>query len=192
MKNNLKVIIISAFTAFTILGAILINNLFKNNNKVNYTITETRVKKKDVSTTTVKELFTVTIDGEVLYRGTYEFIEPVSIKKVLELSGGFTPLADDSLKNSNLIIESDTTIFVAKKNGNSYLIKNGEGMPKVNINTANSELLEKLDGIGPAKAKKIIEYRTIHGFYKSTEDLYLNEVITKELYEKIKDSITVW
>ena len=45
------------------------------------------------------------------------------------------------------------------------------GQP-VNINTANAEeLAESLDGIGDAKAKAIVAYRTANGGFKSADAL---------------------
>jgi competence protein ComEA len=42
----------------------------------------------------------------------------------------------------------------------------------VNINSASAtELAESLDGIGEAKAKAIIAYRTTHGGFKSADEL---------------------
>ncbi|KOR27256.1 hypothetical protein TI03_07275, partial [Achromatium sp. WMS1] len=42
----------------------------------------------------------------------------------------------------------------------------------VNINTASAhEIASALYGIGPAKARAIVEYRTAHGPYTTAEDL---------------------
>ena len=41
----------------------------------------------------------------------------------------------------------------------------------VNINTASPSELEALPGIGPAKAKAIVDYRQQHGAFKSVEEL---------------------
>ncbi|QYJ77698.1 ComEA family DNA-binding protein [Shewanella acanthi] len=41
----------------------------------------------------------------------------------------------------------------------------------VNINTATAEQLQSLKGIGVAKAKAIIDYRTQNGKFKSIDDL---------------------
>ena len=41
----------------------------------------------------------------------------------------------------------------------------------VNINTATQADLESLDGIGPVKAKAILEYRKKNGNFKSIDDL---------------------
>ena len=194
MKNYLKLIIISLFTMVTILGSVLISNIFKNNNiNTNYIITETRNKTKIItSSTTTVNTFYVTVEGEVIYKGTYTFSSPVTVKEVIELCGGFTSIADTSLKSSEALIDSDTLIVVSSITSNSYVIKEGEKRKKVNINTASLEELKKIDGIGNVKANKIIEYRTVNGFYKSIEDLYIYEIFTKDFFDKIKDQITVW
>ena len=41
----------------------------------------------------------------------------------------------------------------------------------VNINTANQTELESLPGIGPVKAKAILEYRKKNGGFKSVKEL---------------------
>ncbi len=44
----------------------------------------------------------------------------------------------------------------------------------VNINTADADTIAaELKGVGPAKAKAIIEYREKHGPFKSADDLSL-------------------
>jgi len=42
---------------------------------------------------------------------------------------------------------------------------------KVNINSATAEQLKKVKGIGAAKAKAIVDYRTEHGPFKSVDGL---------------------
>lgn len=41
----------------------------------------------------------------------------------------------------------------------------------VDINTASQADLESVKGLGPVKAKAIIEYRNTHGMFKSVEEL---------------------
>jgi competence protein ComEA len=47
----------------------------------------------------------------------------------------------------------------------------GANAPPVNLNTATLEQLGTLDGVGPATARKIMEYREAHGGFGSVDDL---------------------
>ncbi|MBI2100307.1 MAG: helix-hairpin-helix domain-containing protein [Candidatus Vogelbacteria bacterium] len=64
---------------------------------------------------------------------------------------------------------------------------------KVNINTAGSEELKTLNGIGLVKATAIIEYRTIHGPFSKIEDITNVSGIPLggKTFDDIKDYITV-
>ena len=61
----------------------------------------------------------------------------------------------------------------------------------VNINTAPSKELEKINGIGPSLAKNIIDYRTKSGGFAHKEEIKNVKGIGTKLYEKIKDYIVV-
>ncbi|GEM_PF-6172272 len=64
----------------------------------------------------------------------------------------------------------------------------------ININTADIELLDTLDGIGPSRAQDIIDYRTNNGPFVTIEDISNVSGIGEPgsaSYEKIKDHITV-
>jgi competence protein ComEA len=41
----------------------------------------------------------------------------------------------------------------------------------LDLNTATPEQLDELDGVGPATAQKILEYRQEHGGFSSVEEL---------------------
>jgi competence ComEA-like helix-hairpin-helix protein len=61
----------------------------------------------------------------------------------------------------------------------------------VNINTAGSELLQTLPGIGPKTAERIIEYRETVGRFKSVDEIQNVKGIGPKRYERIKALITV-
>lgn len=61
----------------------------------------------------------------------------------------------------------------------------------VNINTATQGELEALPGVGPAKAKAIVEYRKQHGNFKSVEELKNVKGIGEGVFSKLKAEATV-
>lgn len=62
---------------------------------------------------------------------------------------------------------------------------------KININKASAEELDRLPGIGPAKARAIIEYRTENGDFKTIEDIQKVRGIKTGVFSKIADHIKV-
>ena len=62
---------------------------------------------------------------------------------------------------------------------------------KININTAQSEELQKLPGVGPAIAQRILDFRKENGNFKKVEDIMKVRGIGEKVFAKIKDLITV-
>jgi competence protein ComEA len=60
----------------------------------------------------------------------------------------------------------------------------------VNLNTATQEELLALPGVGPAKAKAIIDYRNAHPF-KSVEEVKNVRGIGDHMFESLKGKISV-
>ncbi len=63
--------------------------------------------------------------------------------------------------------------------------------PLLNINTASSEELQSLSGIGPQMAKKIIQYREENGNFTSVEALMKVKGLGEKTLEKLKPFIGV-
>lgn len=64
-------------------------------------------------------------------------------------------------------------------------------MRLVNINQAAIEDLDRLPGIGPALAQRIIDFRTKQGMFKKKEDIMRISGIGKKKFEALKDKISV-
>ncbi len=62
---------------------------------------------------------------------------------------------------------------------------------KININTASSEELQTLNGIGETKAAAIIQYRAENGGFNSIEEICRVKGIGDATFNKIRDRITV-
>ena len=61
----------------------------------------------------------------------------------------------------------------------------------VNINSATLLELETLPGIGPATAKKIVDYRELHGPFDAIESIMDVSGIGPAKFEDIRELITV-
>jgi len=61
----------------------------------------------------------------------------------------------------------------------------------VNVNTATQAELESLNGIGPVKAKAIIDDRAKNGPYKTVDDLDRVKGIGKATIEKLRKDVSV-
>jgi competence protein ComEA len=66
-----------------------------------------------------------------------------------------------------------------------------EKIAPVNLNTATAAELEKLPGIGPKVAARIVDYRTKKGPFRKTEELMNVQGIGEKSYLKLRAQLTV-
>lgn len=62
---------------------------------------------------------------------------------------------------------------------------------KININTASEKDLQKLPKVGPAMAKKIVEYRNSVKSFKTVEELRNVKGIGAKIFEGLKPYVTI-
>jgi competence protein ComEA len=74
-----------------------------------------------------------------------------------------------------------------------YVPREGEeqSLQKIDINRAETWLLEALPGIGEVLAQRIVDYRSENGPFRRIEDLLHVSGIGEATFEQIKDFITV-
>jgi competence protein ComEA len=61
----------------------------------------------------------------------------------------------------------------------------------VDINSADAPALEEVKGIGPARAKAIVEYRKANGPFASVDDLTKVPGIGNKSINQLRDQLTV-
>lgn len=62
--------------------------------------------------------------------------------------------------------------------------------PRVNINRASREELEKLPGIGPALAARVVEQRERFGRFRRAEHLMMVRGISERLFRQLRPYVT--
>lgn len=131
----------------------------------------------------------VYVCGEVACPGVYELTVGSRVKDAIVLAGGLSPEADAVAVNQAQKLKDQDKIVVPAKNAPSG---SSAGSGLMNINTATKEQLLTLPSIGEAKAAAIISYRDSHGGFKNIEELQKIEGIKSGVYNKIKDSVSVF
>ncbi|MFP3975681.1 MAG: helix-hairpin-helix domain-containing protein [Dehalococcoidia bacterium] len=124
----------------------------------------------------------VYVTGSVENPGMYTLTEGDQVADAIEVAGGFTDDADTTAINLARNLRNGDRVDVYRK---------GESSQRININTADSWLLEALPGIGPATAKEIIDYRFQNGPFQSIEDVKKIKGIGDSTFDQLKDKITV-
>ncbi len=218
MQNiNLKTKIIIAVGAIII--AITVGIYFYKTTKDNSEIeiaednfaTNTAVENNNEIAEEENNTIVVHITGEVNYPGVVVLKEGARVVDAIEAGGGETDKADLSSLNLAYMLSDGEKIYVPNKEetsqesqereyitsakDNSEQSENGAKSTgtnfKININTAKQEELTQITGIGESTAKKIIEYRTQNGKFKSIEDIKNIPGIGDSKFNAMKEEITV-
>lgn len=135
----------------------------------------------------------VDVAGAVVKPGVYKLSADARIKDALVLAGGLSETADREwvAKSINLAerVTDETKIYIPSlKQSSSVLSTSDSKNWQININTASVSELDKLEGIGPVSAQKILDGRP----YSKAEDLLTKKIIGEKVYSQIKDKITVY
>lgn len=188
-----------------------INKINKTGSEPQTDKTETNVKRKEKSIKSENEIIVVDIKGAVKYPNIYEVKSTDRVKQLLD-KAQILDNADLSTINLAEKLLDQKVIYIPKKgesaiaNGNGSNKSNGrqqdqtlslknEGnvgqQEKINLNTASESQLLSVNGIGPTKAKSIVEFREQHGKFESVDQLKEVKGIGAKTLEKISDFFVV-
>ena len=169
-------------------------------------------------TSTPKSAIAVHVTGAVKSPGVYYLSTDARVHEAIEKAGGRTNQADIHGLNLAAKIRDGEQIDVPEirdiPNVKQHELISKDATPaspdlagtrqpsmrkpapsegsRININTATSQELQTLRGIGPALAGRIIEHRQISGGFSTVDDLTNVRGIGEKTLEKIRASITVY
>ena len=147
------------------------------------------------------------VAGAVKNPGVYQLKSTDRIVDAVKIAGGATEEANLDLINLAALLKDGQKIIVPYKtyseigeeintNTYNYVSSAYSSSPvstsaKININTANTNTLQTLPGIGPVLSERIIEYRNQNGLFGMIDDIKDVSGIAEKKYEGIKDLICV-
>lgn len=145
----------------------------------------------DVSeTTTSGNVFTITVEGEVLKTGTYVLKDGAIMSDLISAAGGETTNSDELAYFDTASLKSGMTYYIAPKYDTSDVCNNVP-ITKVNVNKAAQESLMTVNGITSSIANSIVSYRSTNGQFMTLEGLYDVYGIGSATYKKVRNYVTL-
>ncbi|HOL17069.1 MAG TPA: helix-hairpin-helix domain-containing protein [Bacillota bacterium] len=137
------------------------------------------------------ELITVHAVGAVKQPGVYRLPAGSRVHDLLDLAGGPAEEADlEAINLARPLIDGEQVQFYRFGEHGAPLPGSAPG--KININRATAAELEALPGIGPAKARSIVEHREKNGYFKDITEIMDVSGIGEATFHAIEDLITVY
>ncbi|GLC32222.1 helix-hairpin-helix domain-containing protein [Clostridium omnivorum] len=187
-----SIVILIVFFAFLVVGYFISRPKAHNPNENDIFVDSQSVEKQDA------KLITVCIEGEVKSPGVYKLETGSIVQELVKKAGGFTENADKNPKlNLARKLKDEDFIYIDKKGetANNSLKSSASNASKVedkvNINTATLDELDKVSGIGPVTAQKIIDYRDKNGYFNTIEDLKKIGGIGDKTINKFRDKVDI-
>ena len=130
--------------------------------------------------------------GAVARPGLYELREGDRAVDAVAAAGGFADQADQTQLNLARLLADGEQIYVPVV-GEVQPAPEAAGTVggKVNLNTADEAALDTLPGVGPATARRILDWRETNGRFTTIEDLLSVSGIGDKTFAELKDLVTV-
>lgn len=174
--------------------------------------TVTAVEYEVTEAADTEEYIKVHVCGAVGYPGVYELVYGSRVIDGVNQAGGLLPQAAADYVNLAAIVSDGDKIWIPTVEEIETFLTEGQEVPyvtsskagaglgmdtfsnspaKININTADKELLCTLPGIGSTRADSIISYREQNGNFSTIEDIMKVSGIKDSSFQKIKEYISV-
>lgn len=137
--------------------------------------------------------------GAVTHPGLYLLADGDRAVDLIGAAGGFTATADQSTVNLARLLVDGEQVAVPNIGEVIPVQPAGAGQPaggqggeaKVSINTGDQAALETLPRVGPALAKRIIDWRTKNGRFTSLEDLMSVTGFGQKTFDSLKSRLVL-
>ncbi|MGZ6641933.1 MAG: helix-hairpin-helix domain-containing protein [Solirubrobacteraceae bacterium] len=117
----------------------------------------------------------VHVAGAVRHPGVYRLATGQRVKDAVARAGGATSRGDPNAINLAAKVADGQQVLVPRRGAAvaaaGGAAGSGPAAPPVSLNSATAEQLDTLDGVGPATAAKILDWRRQHGGFRSVDDL---------------------
>jgi competence protein ComEA len=138
----------------------------------------------------------VHVTGAVRRPGVYRVPSWGRLDAAIRRAGGATRRADLQGVNLAAKVSDGQQVIVPARVRNAGVeapaagvAGAGEAAAPISLNTATVEQLDQLEGIGPATAQKILDWRKEHGGFGSVEDLRQISGIGPKRFESLKEKV---
>lgn len=137
-----------------------------------------------------KTMIQVYVVGEVKVPGLYTMEAGSRVQAAVDLAGGLT--SEAVLINNNMArIPKDGEKIIILGSVTDQAIY-PELADKINLNTADLETLERLNGIGEVLAKRILEDRSENGLYSESKDIMRVKGIGEAKFKLFEKQVCVF
>lgn len=196
LLSNKEKIIKAAAIIILVVAAFFVFILGGNDKEEEITIeTNADNVEKSIEEEVNNEFIMVDVSGAVKEPQVVRLTEGSRVADAIEAAGGLTDNADTVMINQAAFLTDGEKIYVPEEGEDVTGIEFGSGTgrtsSKIDINTATSEELQTLSGIGPATAEKILQYRSDVGYFKSIEEIKNVNGIGDKTFDELKEYIKV-
>lgn len=125
----------------------------------------------------------VDVAGKVVRPGVYRLNAGARAIDAITMAGGVIPgTGTENINLAHVLVDGEQILVGAKVESDST---------QININTASIEQLDRLPGVGPVLAQRIVAWREAHGRFKSIESIKEVPGVGAATFTELKNLIRV-
>ena len=205
---NSKTLLISVFVLFVFISGTIYFTYNNEENGLYYSIEKSGNTKVESNNTINAEEELVGINnsldlsqeiiiylyGCIMKEGVYKLPQGSRVYQALNLADGYDINASKGYVNlARLLVDGESIYFPTITEEETLALQEVESVDDglIDINMATVDELVDLPGIGDAKARSIIAYRSMNGDFKQIEDIMNVSGIKESLFMTIKDMIRI-